>query len=145
VKTFQAKALISLTRTTRFQPNPRSRARGRRLAQERHHRVADAHGGRVIRDRLVDPVLFVDLDGFRETRAALALLQHGRDLMDADERRRADEPLDAAGEHEPTGGSARGAADDRLAARIGAGDGPLGAVGEKRAGGRRTRPDGPFG
>ena len=62
---------------------------------------------------------------------ALDLLRHRGDLMDADLRHGADEPLHAARQNQRTGGGAERAADDRPAARVGTVAGPLGAVGDQ--------------
>ena len=107
-------------------------AGGRRLAQDFHDRILDAHRLEIGLHRPVDGTLFVDFLHRRQMLDAFGLLLHRRDLVDADLRHGADKPLDAAGEDQRTGGGAKGAADDRPAASVGTVAGALGAIGDQR-------------
>ena len=67
-------------------------------------------------------------------RQAFGLFHHRGDLMHADPRRRANEPLDAAGEHEHAGRGAHRAAGHRSARAARASRRPFGTVRDQRPG-----------
>src|SRR5271165_4393895 len=107
--------------------------------------MTDAHRHEIALSRLVGVGRLVDLlDPRKPSPASRGLFRHCRDLMDADQRGRADEPLYAPGENEGAGGSALGAAGDRLTLRVRAGSGARRTFLNQRAGhgdGKTLLPD----